>query len=201
MTRKYTTTLNTRPFLYRETKLIASLIDEGLEDDQIKKQVVDDNLLGLQSIDRRNRFYHEIKKRLAYLDDDLFHSFLNSDSQTSKLILLYGILSKDQLFYEWMREVVFDKWLTLDYVVHRQDTLTFFDKKAEQNDTVKKWKEKTRERLTNAYHQTLVDADYADSGDEKVFLHRPIIDPDVERYLINHKEKLLVEVLLGEVLQ
>ena len=131
MTRKYTTTLNTRPFLYRETKLIASLIDEGLEDDQIKKQVVDDNLLGLQSIDRRNRFYHEIKKRLAYLDDDLFQSFLNSDSQTSKLILLYGILSKDQLFYEWMREVVFDKWLTLDYVVHRQDTLTFFDKKAD----------------------------------------------------------------------
>jgi len=48
------TTLNTRPFLYRETKTIASLIDQGLEDDQIKKQVVDDNLLGLQSMDRRN---------------------------------------------------------------------------------------------------------------------------------------------------
>lgn len=199
--KKYTTTLNTRPFMYRETKLIASLIDEGLDEDLIKVKVVEDNVLGLQSKDRRNRFYHEIKKRLGHLDDFLFEHFLVSDSQTSKLILLYAISSKDTLFYEWMREVVLDKWLTLDYVVHRQDSLTFFDKKVEQDERVKKWKDNTREKLASAYHKILVDAEYASSENEQIRLQRPIIAPDVERYLKSNKEKQLVEVLLGEVMQ
>lgn len=181
--------------------MMAELIDQGLDDEQVKEKVIEENLFQVKSIDRRGRFYNEIKKRLNELDDFLFQSFLTSDTQTNKTILLYAIIKKDRLFYEWMREVVWDKWITLNYEVTRQDTESFFEKKVEQNDSIASWKLKTRERLANAYHQALVDAEYATNIKTKILLHRPIISSNVENYFKNEKEKHIVEVLLGEVIK
>lgn len=201
MTKKYLTTLNTRPFLYRETKLIAELIDQGMSDEDIKEKVVEDNIFQLTSKDRRISFLSEIRKRLHNLDDFLLEKFLISDSSTSKAILLYAVLKKDTLFYEWMREVVWDRWLTLDDEVAKLDTTSFIENKVEQNETVAKWKILTRERLVNAYHQALVDAEYANYSETKIILQRPIISSQVEQYLRSEKEKHIVEVLLGEVIE
>ncbi|GEK91230.1 DUF1819 family protein [Alkalibacterium kapii] len=201
MTKKYLTTLNTRPFLYRETKLIAELMDQGMSDEDIKEKVIGDNLFQLTSKDRRTSFLSEIRKRLNNLDDFLLDRFLVSDTSTCKAILLYAILKKDSLFYEWMREVVWDKWLTLDDEVTKLDTTSFIENKVEQNETVAKWKILTRERLVNAYHQVLVDAEYANYSETKIILQRPIISSQVEQYLKSEKEKHIVEVLLGEVIE
>lgn len=201
MTKKYLTTLNTRPFLYRETKMVAELIDQGMSDEDIKEKVVEDNLFQLTSKDRRISFLSEIRKRLHNLDDFLLEKFLISDSSTSKAILLYAVLKKDTLFYEWMREVVWDRWLTLDDEVTKLDTTSFIENKVEQNETVAKWKILTRERLVNAYHQALVDAEYANYSETKIILQRPIISSQVEQYLKSEKEKHIVEVLLGEVIE
>ncbi|GEK89123.1 Putative inner membrane protein [Alkalibacterium putridalgicola] len=201
MTKKYLTTLNTRPFLYRETKMVAELIDQGLSDEDIKEKVIADNLFQLTSKDRRTSFLSEIRKRLTNLDDFLLDKFLVSDTSTCKAILLYAILKKDTLFYEWMREVVWDKWLTLDDEVTKLDTTSFIETKVEQNETVAKWKILTRERLVNAYHQALVDAEYANYSETKIILQRPIISSQVEQHLKSEKEKHIVEVLLGEVIE
>lgn len=201
MTKKYTTTLNTRPFLYQETKMIAELIDQGLDDESIKEIVINENIFQLNNESRRLNFLNVIKKRLAAMDAYLLDKFITVDSTTSKVILLYAILKKDDLFYEWMREVVWDKWLTLDTEVTKINTTSFIEKKVEQNDTVAKWKIQTRDRLANAYHQTLVDAEYAGYSDAKIILQRPIISSQVEQYLKSEKEKNIVEVLLGEVIE
>ncbi|MDN6291213.1 MAG: DUF1819 family protein [Tetragenococcus koreensis] len=181
--------------------MIANLIDQGLDDEQIKEKVIYMNIFQVKSTDRRKRFYSEVKKRINELDEFLFERLLTSDTSTSKAILLYAILKKDQLFYEWMREVVWDKWITLNNEVTRQNTESFFEKKIEQNDSIANWKVETRERLANAYHQTLVDAEYATKNKIKIFLHRPIISSNVENYLKDEKEKHIVEVLLGEVIK
>ncbi|WP_027109247.1 DUF1819 family protein [Lacticigenium naphthae] len=201
MKKKYLTTLNTRPFLYQETRMITELMDQGLTDEDIKEKVLEENIFQLSSDDRKQSFLGEIKRRLNYLDEFLLRNFITSDSQTSKIILLYAILKKDRLFYEWMREVVLDKWLTLDYEISKKDTEYFFEKKIEQNDTVAKWKKETRARLVNSYHQTLADANYASIVNHKIILHRPVISSNVENYLANNKDKYIVEVLLGEVIQ
>lgn len=201
MTKKYLTTLNTRPFLYRETKMVAELIDQGMSDEEIKNKVVDENIFQVKSVDRRKRFYSEIKKRLDELDEYLLEKLLNSDTSTSKAILLYAILKKDILFYEWMREIVWDKILTLDYALTKFDTEVFFSNKEEQSTQVANWKRSTKEYLVDAYHQTLVEAELAVRKDTNLLLSPPIISSLVEEYLKTEKEKHIVEVLLGEVIE
>lgn len=201
MNKKYATILNTRPFLYKETKLMAKWESDNLSNEEMKEKVVEDNAFQLNSVDRRARFYGEITRRLSFLDNYLLEQLLERDTQTSKALLLLAILKRDRLFYEWMREVVWDKWLILDNELSRSETAAFFNRKAEQNETVAKWKQNTRDRLVNAYHQTLVDAEFAHTQSDTLILQQIFIDSTVRNYLIENEEKQYVEVLLGEVSQ
>ena len=104
--KKYLTTLNTRPFLYAESKQVAAYLHKGKTYADIAETILQENTFQLTSPDRASRFYSEIQKRLEELDIYLFNQFLATDIETSKAILFYALLKKDQLLYEWMREVV-----------------------------------------------------------------------------------------------
>lgn len=201
VTKKYLTTLNTRPFLYRETKEIAVLMSEGRTEEEMKKMVLQENLFQLTSQDRAERFYREILKRLAELDEFLLSAFVQSDTPTSKAILLYALLKKDRLFYEWMHEVVWDKLLIIDWSLNKKETVAFFEKKAEQEPIVRSWKQATKRRLIDAYHQVLEDAEFAVVDGDQLQLQPLIISSDMRNYLIENKEKHIVEALLGESLR
>jgi len=201
MEKKYRTTLSTRPFLYNETKMIAEMKENGSTDKEIRDEIIENNIFQITSEHRKITFLNVIKKRLAYLDSQLFDYFIQSDRQTSKVILLYSILKQDQLFYEWMREVVWDKWLILDYNLHKNETMAFMENKREQSEQIHKWADQTIERLVSAYHQVLIDSEFAVSETNDYQLQKPILDSRVREYLINSKEKHYVEVLLGEVLE
>ncbi|WP_277630916.1 DUF1819 family protein [Atopococcus tabaci] len=201
MTEKnYLTTLNTRPFLYAETKIVATFLHQGKKHEEILKQIMRENLFQLNSSDRTMRFFSEILKRLDELDVFLFNQLLFSDEQTSKAILFYAILKKDQLLYEWMREVVWEKFLVLDWYLNKEETKAFFKRKAEDNQTIANWTTETKQLLMDAYHRLLEEVDMAVIDGEELQLQRPAIDYDLRRYLIERKEKEIVEVILGELM-
>ncbi|SFH52716.1 DUF1819 family protein [Pisciglobus halotolerans] len=197
MTKKYVTVLNTRPFLFRETKIIADLMAKGLSKEEIKKKVIEENIFQLSNTDRARRFYSEINKRLTQLDDFLLEKLVSTDSSTAKGILLYALLKRDQLFYEWMREVVFDKYLILAGKVLKKETLYFIESKSEQSETVRNWHPETKKKLISAYHHVLCEAGMARENKEELILYRILLDSSVKNYLIEQKEKAIVEVLIG----
>ncbi|WP_028274970.1 DUF1819 family protein [Atopococcus tabaci] len=199
MPRKYTTTLNTRPFLFQETKNVAQLLLDGKVEEDIKKMVLEQNLFQLASPQRALSFYGEIMRRLKMLDEYLLTQLAKTDTQTAKTILLYALLKKDRLFYEWMREVVYNKRIVFDYTVRKSETRRFVEQKGEQEEVVRNWTEDTKRHLIDAYHQVLTDADIAvRDKDQELTLQLPLIEPTVQEYLITKKEKNIVEVVLGE---
>lgn len=198
---QYLTTLNTRPFLYDETVEVAKLIHEGKQYDEILDIVLNKNVFDLKSKDRAERFYSEIQKRLDELDIYLFNQFLATDSQTSKAILFYALLKRDRLFYEWMREVVWDKFLVLDWYISKEDTRDFFRNKSKHIETVENWTEETKQLLVNAYHQVLREVGMATEKENIIELQRLDFDPEIREYLVNEKEREIVEVLLGELVE
>ncbi|MER1955072.1 DUF1819 family protein [Desemzia incerta] len=198
--KKYLTTLNTRSFLYEETKQVASLLHQGKRHDEIAEIIWEKNLFQLTSEDRANRFYSEIQKRLEELDIYLFNQFLATDIPTSKAILFYALLKKDQLFYEWMREVVWVKFLVLDWQISREETEAFFELKAMQNKTVASWTPETKSLLIDSYHRVLHEVDMANVVDDVLQLQRLAINEDIRTYLIERKEIEIVEVMLGELI-
>lgn len=197
---KYVTTLNTRPLMYYETKIIANLLDSGLSEKEIESKVLKENILQLPSLDRTGRFYREILKRLSYLDNYLSKQFTITDPVTAKMLLLYVLLKKDKLFFEWMREIIFDKFLIMNMRLSKNETDYFFELKGEQSTTVKNWTPNTKSKLRDAYHQVLKETGMLTQIGEEYYLQHLVIDVCVKDYLITNKEKQLVEVMLGEPL-
>lgn len=58
---QYLTTLNTRPFLYFETKKIAELLNQGDSIEEMRSKVINGNIFQLVSPDRSERFLFEKK--------------------------------------------------------------------------------------------------------------------------------------------
>lgn len=198
MNDNYTTTLSTRPFLFQETKQVVELLKEGMSEEEVAGKVLKDNLFLLKSQDRTNSFTSEILKRVSQLDEFLQQKFLECDVQTSKTILLYAILKKDRLFYEWMREIIRDKFLVLDMKITKNETELFLDYKGEQSEKVRKWTDATKKRLTNAFHNTIEEAGMLRKEEREEKLQYLMLDPEIVVYLKESKEKHIVEVLLGE---
>lgn len=198
MNTSYTTTLSTRPFLFQETRQVMTLLLKGMTSEEVLEKALADNLFLLKSEDRIQSFANEILKRVSQLDPFLQQAFFESDNETAKAILLYGILKKDRLFYEWMREVVRDKFLVMDMTLTKKETLLFLDRKGEQSEKVRNWTDATKERLANAYHRTIEEAGFLQRTTNGGRLHRLMIAPNVLSYLKAEKEQYIVEVLLGE---
>lgn len=198
--KKYLTTLNTRPFLYEESKQVAALLHQGKTYAAIAEKIAQENVFQLTSKDRANRFYSEIQKRLEELDIYLFNQFLATDTQTSKGILFYALLKKDQLLYEWMREVVWDKFLVLDWQLSREETESFFEQKSLKNKTVANWTPETKSLLMDSYHRLLHEVGMAYTEENEIQLQRLAVNYDVRNYLIERKETEIVEVVLGELI-
>ncbi|WP_368645910.1 DUF1819 family protein [Alkalibacterium putridalgicola] len=195
----YLTILNTRGFLYEETRIVAELLHEGKTYETILKILLEENRFQLNSQDRTVRFFNEIQKRLEEMDVYLFNQFLVTDTDTSKAILFYALLKKDRLLFEWMREVVWDKFLVLDWHLSKNETSTFIETKAKENQTVAQWTTDTKQLLGEAYHRVLNTVGMGKTDGDDIQLQRLNITPHIRQYLIERKEKEVVEVVLGEL--
>ncbi|SFC35068.1 Putative inner membrane protein [Alkalibacterium subtropicum] len=195
----YLTTLNTRGFLYEETLIVAGLLHEGKTFEAILETLLEENRFQLHSQDRTVRFFNEIQKRLEQMDVYLFNQFLVTDAETSKAILFYALLKKDQLLFEWMREVVWDKFLVLDWHLSKKETSAFIEKKAKENETVAQWTTDTKQLLGEAYHRVLNTVGMGKTDGDDIELQRLNIDPHIRQYMIERKEQRVVEVVLGEL--
>lgn len=105
----YQTTLNTRPFMYIETKKVAQRLQDGQSAEAVRSAALEQNFLQLPSHARQLAAVNVILKRLRILDDYLLRQFLATDRETSNLILLYALMASDQLFQEFMRQVYLQK--------------------------------------------------------------------------------------------
>ena len=99
---RYRSTIKSRPFLYLETKKLAQLKLKDVTEYEMKKVVVDNNILQTQNIARRKEIATVILKRLDILSPYLLEEIEKNTVETSKAIVLYSIIKTDRLFYEFI---------------------------------------------------------------------------------------------------
>ena len=95
---EYKSTIKSRPYLYKETKKAASLINSGLRVDDIKNKSIEDNIFLLESEARKKEVASIISARLKDLDKYIIDKIENSNIETSKVLVLYAIVKTDRLF-------------------------------------------------------------------------------------------------------
>lgn len=196
---EYKSTIKSRPYLYKETKKAASLINSGLRIDNIKTKSIEDNIFQLESEARKKEVASIIIARLKDLDKYIIDKIQNSNVETSKILVLYAIVKTDKLFFEFINEVYREKILLKDLYIRDKDFGIFFQNKREQSEKIASWTEYTFKKLKQVYIRILFESGLISNqkGDKEIKI--PIIDNDVKEYLYKIGDRVYINAILGIV--
>ncbi|MDU5105784.1 DUF1819 family protein [Clostridium sp.] len=194
---EYKSTIKSRPYLYKETKKAVSLINKGIEIDEIRRLSLEENIFQLESETRKKEVASIIVTRLKGLDKQIIYKIENSNIETSKVLVLYAILKNDRLFFEFINEVYREKILLKDFFIRDKDFSAFFQIKREQSKRVASWTEYTFKKLKQVYIRILFESGFIanQKGDREIKV--PIIDSEVKEYLYSIGDKRYINAVLG----
>jgi len=122
---------------------------------------------------------------------------IESDTATSKLIVLYSIMKTDRLFYEFMNEVIREK-IHAGYETDKSGFFGFFGNKRQQSETVASWKGCTFYKLRQVYIRILFEAGLLRNQKEPRELMVGMMNMKVKEHLLQLGEHQYVEILTGD---
>lgn len=196
---EYKSTIKSRPYLYKETKKAATLINTGVELDEIKSKSLEENIFQLESEARRKEVASIIVTRLKAVDKFVIDKIEDSNIETSKVLVLYSIIKTDRLFFEFINEVYKEKILLKDLFIRDKDFNIFFQGKMEQSEKVASWTEYTFKKLKQVYIRILFESGLIvnQKGDREIKV--PIIDSEVKEHLYSIGDKVYINAILGVI--
>ncbi|EPS52417.1 DUF1819 family protein [Clostridium botulinum] len=195
---EYKSTIKSRPYLYKETKKVASLINQGVKVNDIKNKSLEENIFQLESEARKREVASIISTRLKDLDKFIIDKISEGNVETSKILVLYAIIKTDRLFFEFMNEVFKEKLLLRDLFLRDKDFNTFFQSKREQSEKVASWTEYTFKKLKQVYIRILFECGLIENqkGDRRI--KTPILEREVMEYLYKIGDKIYINAIIGD---
>ncbi len=181
----YMASLTREPFLFYEMRATAKRMSEGISDDAIVKEIVEQNLFQYPTEKSIARMAKACIKRLHVLEDETLVSAIASrPADAAKQICLYAMMKQSRLLREFMVTVIGEKYRLRDASFGKIDINTFFMRLQEQSDTVASWSDTTITKLKQIIARVLVETDYLDNikADHlnPVWLH-PVLENAIRR--------------------
>lgn len=184
-------------FWFMEFRKVVSLRSEGKSWDEIKQLNENENIFGAPTSLRANQILSTVSGRVKSLDDSFYPVFQSCDVAAQKLFALVAAMAYDTLFAEFIYEVIREKMIIGTCEFTDSDIRIFFKNKQEQDDKVAGWTEATTKRLGASYKTLLFEAGVTDKTNKVRKILKPILDPDMEKWLMDHGMEYYVKALTG----
>lgn len=182
--KNYSSTLTGAPFLLFELKQAAKLKEEGFSDSEIRNRIKEQDLFQFNNPIRTRRVMASVIRRLNALDEMLIRYLLTTSLENSKAINLYSIIKTDQLFKEFMTEVLEEKFRTNDLILEKKDINLFFMNKAESHEVIANWSQLNVDKLKSVYFKLLYETGLLQIRDKNDLVPL-LIDPMLKEHFIS----------------
>lgn len=196
---EYKSTIKSKPFLYKEMKKAAELMNQGFKDFEIKDMSRNDNIFQVNTEARKSEIASIVIQRLKAIDDFLVEKIVNGEIGTSKQIVVYSIMKTDRLFFEFMYEVFREKILMGDSTLQDKDFDIFFSRKKEQSKKVASWTNYTFYKLKQVYIRILFEAGFIKGRKRDRVIVKPIIEEELVQHLKKIGDEKCLNSLMGEM--
>ncbi len=164
MASEYNGGLTREQFLFYEIRIVASLIQQGYSRAEIAEKVKKDNLFQFPTERMVSSILSTCFKRIDALDSDtLVYHLANSSSEVGKQINLYAMMKYNRIVWEFMTEVIGEKYRTQEFDFSKKDLNVFFFQLQNRSEAVASWSDLTIEKIKQVLRKTLVECGYLDS--------------------------------------
>lgn len=173
--------LTREQFLLYEIRIVARLVCQGLERDQIIQKLKEENLFQFPTERMIENIANVCFKRLdALTNADLVLALATAPAEVAKQINLYAMMRYNRVAWDFMVTVIGEKYRTQDYSFQNSDLTLFFLRLQEQNDAVAGWSEGTIQKIKQVLKKALVECNFLDSTKatqlNPVYPHEELVD-------------------------
>ena len=159
----YNGSLTAEQFLFYEIRIAAKYYIDGKTIEEAIEIIKKDNLFQYPTERQVSRLARACYKRLDALNNEqLVHELAFAPSEIAKQINLYAIMKYNRLVWEFMIQVIGEKYSNQDFSFSRKDLNAFFTRLQAQNDSVSAWSDNTVNKIKSVLVRMLVETEYLD---------------------------------------
>lgn len=162
-TQPYNGSLTAEQFLYYEIRIASKFYLEGKTIDEAVEIIKRDNLFQYPTERQVSRLARACYKRLDALDNKrLVEEIAVAPNEIAKQINLYAMMRYNRLVWEFMIQVIGEKYRNQDFAFSRKDLNAFFTRLQAQDDGVASWSEATINKIKSVLVRVLIETEYLD---------------------------------------
>ena len=184
-------------FWFMEFRNEVKLLSEGKSFEEIKELCRNENIFAASIPERATQIFNTVSSRIKAIGDRFYPVFLDGDISTQKIFNLAAIMANDTLFFDFVYEIIREKMIIGCNEYKASDLKIFFKDKQLQSEKAARWTEATFTRLGKTYKSFLFESGITDKGKDVRKIFKPILEPDMERWLVDNDMELIVKALLG----
>ncbi len=191
MDSKYRFSFTAAPLRLSDMLLIAKNNIEGKEVDII-------NDLGGGKTTTGKRIYQELNRRLSYLTQEQLELFVNASLTTQKQIAFLSIVKTYRFIWEFVVEIVREKYLLFDYEITEGNYLSFFRQKQEENEYMDDLTTSTTNKLKQVLFKILEEVTIIDNTQSKQ-IQPQILEDQLVKVIVNDQSEWLKAFLMSDI--
>lgn len=162
---EYKASLTREQFLFYEIRIVARLRVQGEAAENSLKKVLADNLFQFPTERMVTSIFQTCQKRLDMLEsNELIQEIAFGTAEDAKLINLYSMMCYNRLVWDFMVNVIGEKYRTKDDSITQSDLNLFMIRLQEQSDTVASWSDSTVQKIKQVLKRALVESGYLSSA-------------------------------------
>ncbi len=160
----YNGTLTAEQFLYYEIRIASRYYLDKLPVEEAIEIIKRNNEFQYPTERLVSRMVRSCYKRLDALDNAyLVGEIAHAPNEIAKQINLYAMMRYNRLVWEFMVQVIGEKFRDQDFSFSKKDINAFFTRLQAQDDNVATWSETTIQKIKSILVRILVETEYLDS--------------------------------------
>lgn len=180
MDNTYNGSLTREQFLFYEGRIVASLVLQGLDPDEIVERINKENLFQFPTEREIASITRACLKRVYALGSEtLVRLLAEAPAAVAKQVNMYAIMKYNRIVWDFMTTVIGEKYRTQEFAFSKKELNVFFFMLQEQNDKVASWSESTINKIKQVLMKCLIECGYLDSTKAEN-LNPVTIEPDLE---------------------
>lgn len=180
-----------------ETEQIAQLYRIHNDWKKVENLVVNDNVMQKGTISTRKREFSEIKKRLKDVSNNDLDFISNATTDELKLYCLYLCSKSYRLIFEFISEVIREKYLMFDYFILDSDYVRFIESKIASSHKLQSITEKTQYKIKQVIFKILEQSTLIDSVKSRN-IQKPYISEELQEIISQNSPHYLASFLYSD---
>lgn len=149
---------------YQHSLTIAELYTTLNSWDEVFKLIVDKNVLQARMQSSAKRIGHEIINRLKTLSAQELEVLLDTSPIEQKQILFISVCRRYKFIYDFSKDIVRERYLTLKYDLPTEEFDSFYNQKEQWHEELEKISDSSKYKLRTVLYKILLEAEIIDKN-------------------------------------